>query len=105
MKIHEYQAKEVLRRHKVSVPFGVVIEKKEEGPKAFDEVSKHSPVVVVEHIHEDAKYEEKEKEDGTKEQVEVSPAKEKVKINKRPVSISDITYYFKETGAPKKRNT
>ena len=47
MKIHEYQAKEVLRRHKVSVPFGVVIEKKEEGPKAFDEVSKHSPVVVV----------------------------------------------------------
>jgi succinyl-CoA synthetase beta subunit len=47
MKIHEYQAKEVLRRHKVSVPFGVVIEKKEEGPKAFEEVSKHSPVVVV----------------------------------------------------------
>ena len=47
MKIHEYQAKEVLRRHKVSVPFGVVIDKKEDGPKAFEEVSKLSPVVVV----------------------------------------------------------
>ena len=47
MKIHEYQAKEVLRRHKVSVPFGVVIDKKEDGPKTFEEVSKLSPVVVV----------------------------------------------------------
>ena len=46
--------------------------------------------VVVEHIHEDAKTEEKENENGEKEVVEVSPAKEKVKINKRPVSLSDI---------------
>ena len=34
--------------------------------------------------------EEKENENGEKEMVEVSPAKEKVKIVKRPVSISDI---------------
>ena len=34
--------------------------------------------------------EEKYNEDGTKEMVEVSPAKEKVKIEKRPVSLSDI---------------
>ena len=46
--------------------------------------------VVVEHIHEEAKMEEKENENGEKEMVEVSPAKEKVKIVKRPVSISDI---------------
>ena len=45
--------------------------------------------VVVEHIHEDAKTEEKENEDGTKETIEVSPAKDLVKINKRPVSLSD----------------
>ena len=45
--------------------------------------------VVVEHIHEDAKTEEKENENGEKEVVEVSPAKDKVKINKRPVSLSD----------------
>ena len=46
--------------------------------------------VVVEHIHEDAKTEEIEKEDGTKETKEVSPARDRVKINKRPVSLSDI---------------
>ena len=45
--------------------------------------------VVVEHIHEEAKTEEKENENGEKEIVEVSPAKDKVKINKRPVSLSD----------------
>ena len=38
---------------------------------------------------EDAKTEEKENEDGTKETIEVSPAKDLVKINKRPVSLSD----------------
>ncbi len=47
MKIHEYQAKEVLRRHNVAVPFGVVIDKKEDGPKAYEEMIKYSPVVVV----------------------------------------------------------
>ena len=41
---------------------------------------------MLRHIHEDAKTEEKENENGEKEVVEVSPAKEKVKINKRPVS-------------------
>ena len=35
--------------------------------------------------------EEKENEDGTKEMVEVSPAKDKVKINKRPVALNDTT--------------
>ena len=34
--------------------------------------------------------EQAENENGEKEVVEISPAKEKVKINKRPVSISDI---------------
>lgn len=45
--------------------------------------------VIVERIHEEAKTEEKENENGEKEIVEVSPAKDKVKINKRPVSLSD----------------
>ena len=36
-----------------------------------------------------SKTEEKENENGEKEVVEVSPAKDKVKINKRPVSLSD----------------
>ena len=44
---------------------------------------------VVENIVEEAKYEEKENEDGTKEQVEVSPRMEKAKIVKRPVALND----------------
>jgi len=47
MKIHEYQAKEILGKHKVRVPFGVVINSVEEASKAYDEVAKHSSVVVV----------------------------------------------------------
>ena len=47
--------------------------------------------VIVERIHEEAKMEEKENENGEKEMVEVSPAVDKVKINKRPVSLSDTT--------------
>ena len=39
---------------------------------------------------EEAKTEEKEKEDGTKETVEVSPRTEKYKILKRPVALNDI---------------
>ena len=45
---------------------------------------------MIEHIHEDAKTEEKENENGEKEIVEVSPAKEMVKIQKRPVALNDI---------------
>ncbi len=45
--------------------------------------------MASERIHEEAKTEEKENENGEKEVVEVSPAKDKVKINKRPVSLSD----------------
>ena len=43
----------------------------------------------MEEIHEEAKTEEKENENGEKEVVEVSPAKEKLKIVKRPVPLND----------------
>ena len=57
--------------------------------ETIDESELRDDDVVVEHIHEEAKTEEKENENGEKEVVEVSPAKDKVKINKRPVSLSD----------------
>ncbi|UOG29636.1 ADP-forming succinate--CoA ligase subunit beta [Leptospira noguchii] len=47
MKIHEYQAKEILRRHKANVPFGIVIDKKENASKAHDEVTSKTGVSVV----------------------------------------------------------
>ena len=86
---NEYRVREVLEKYCSFMPVEIFLSKAN-APQEYetiDESELKDDDVVVEHIHEDAKYEEKEKEDGTKEQVEVSPAKEKVKINKRPVSI------------------
>ncbi|MBP3664004.1 MAG: molecular chaperone HtpG, partial [Tyzzerella sp.] len=64
-------------------------ENAEQEYETIDEADLKEDDVVVERIHEEAKMEEKENEDGTKEMVEVSPAKDKVKINKRPVALND----------------
>ena len=45
MKIHEYQAKEILRKYNVPVPNGVLISKKSEAPAATKKLG--TPVVVV----------------------------------------------------------
>ena len=45
MKIHEYQAKEILRKYNVAVPNGVLISKKSEAAKAAKKVG--TDVVVV----------------------------------------------------------
>ncbi|GBF48776.1 succinyl-CoA synthetase subunit beta [Leptospira ryugenii] len=47
MKVHEYQAKEILRRHNANVPFGKIVESANEWEKAYNEVVQKSPVVVV----------------------------------------------------------
>ncbi len=50
MKIHEYQAKEILRKYNVAVPNGVLISKKSEAAKAARKVGT-SVVVVKAQIH------------------------------------------------------
>ena len=74
------------------MPVEIFLSKEHAEPEyeTIDEADLKEDDVVIEHIHEDAKMEEKENEDGEKEMVEVEPAKEKVKIQKRPVSLSDI---------------
>jgi molecular chaperone HtpG len=57
--------------------------------ETIDVADKRDTDVVIEEIHEAEKTEEKEKEDGTKETVVVSPAKEKLKIVKRPVPLNE----------------
>jgi len=47
MKVHEYQAKEILRRHQAAVPFGKTIDSLSEWEKAYNEVSQKSSLVVV----------------------------------------------------------
>ena len=54
--------------------------------ETIDESELRDDDVVVEHIHEEAKTEEKENDKGEKEVVEISPAKDKV-INVRFLSV------------------
>ena len=89
---NEYRVREVLEKYCSFMPVEIFLSK-EGAPQEYetiDEEDLKEDDVIVERIHEDAKTEEKEKEDGTKEVVEISPARDRVKINKRPVSISDI---------------
>jgi molecular chaperone HtpG len=88
---NEYRAREVLSKYCSFMPVEIFLENAtaEEQYETIPEDELTEDDTVIEHIHEDAKMEEKEKEDGTKEMVEVSPAQDKVKIVKRPVSLSD----------------
>ena len=88
---NEYRAREVIEKYCSFMPVEIYLSKAN-APQEYetiDEADLREDDVVVEHIHEDAKTEEKENENGEKEVVEVSPAKDQVKINKRPVSLSD----------------
>lgn len=89
---NEYRMREVVEKYCSFMPVEIFLSKEnaEKEYETIDETDLKDTDIVVEHIHEEAKMEEKENEDGTKEMVEVSPAKEKVKIEKRPVSLSDI---------------
>ncbi len=90
---NEYRAREVLEKYCSFMPVEIFLSKAN-APQEYetiDESELRDDDVVVEHIHEDAKTEEKENENGEKETVEISPARDRVKINKRPVSLSDTT--------------
>ena len=88
---NEYRAREIIEKYCSFMPTEIFlsVEGAEQEFETIPEDQVKDDDVVVEHIHEDAKTEEKENEDGTKETIEVSPAKDLVKINKRPVSLSD----------------
>ena len=90
---NEYRAREVLEKYCSFMPVPIYLEKAnaEQEYETIDEADLKEDDVVVERIHEEAKMEEKENENGEKEMVEVSPAKDKVKINKRPVPLNDTT--------------
>ncbi len=88
---NEYRMREIIEKYCSFMPVSIYLEKEnaEQEYETIDEDELRDDDVIVERIHEDAKTEEREKEDGTKETVEISPARDRVKINKRPVSLSD----------------
>ena len=88
---NEYRMREIIEKYCSFMPVNIYLSK-ENAPQEYetiDEAELRDDDVIVERIHEEAKTEEKENNKGEKEVVEVSPAKDKVKINKRPVSLSD----------------
>ncbi len=90
---NEYRVREVLTKYCSFMPVEIFLSKEgaEQEYETIDKEDLRDDDVVVENIVEEAKTEEKENENGEKEVIEVSPRKEKVKINKRPVSISTTT--------------
>ncbi len=88
---NEYRAREILEKYCSFMPVNIYLSKAnaEQEYETIDEDELKDDDVIVERIHEEAKTEEKENENGEKEVVEVSPARDRVKINKRPVSLSD----------------
>ncbi len=90
---NEYRAREVINKYCSFMPVEIFLEKAnaEQEYETIDEADLKDDDVVVERIHEEAKTEEVENEDGTKETKEISPARDRVKINKRPVSLSDTS--------------
>ena len=81
---NEYRIREVLEKYCSFMPVEIFVSKANAEPE-YETIPEDEVLdtdTVVEHIHEDAKMEEKE-------MVEVSPASYKAKIVKRPVSISD----------------
>lgn len=86
---NEYRAREVIEKYCSFMPTPIFLSKAnaETEYETIDAADKLDTDTVVEEIHEEAKTEEKE--NGEKEVVEVSPAKEKLKIVKRPVPLND----------------
>ncbi len=88
---NEYRMNEVLEKYCGFMPVPIYLEKANAEPEyeTIDESDLRDDDVVVEHVHVDAKMEEQEDENGEKKMVEVEPAKEQVKIVKRPEPIND----------------
>ena len=88
---NEYRAREVIEKYCSFMPTEIYLSKAnaETQYETIDAADRLDTDVVVEEIHEEAKTEEKENENGEKEIVEVSPAKDKLKIEKRPVPLND----------------
>ena len=96
---NEYKVREVIEKYCSFMPTEIYLNKANapEEYETIDASDLRETDQVIEEIHEDARYEEKEKEDGSKETVEVSPAKDQRKIVKRPVPLNDINPLWAKT--------
>ena len=96
---NEYRAREVIEKYCSFMPTEIYLTKANADVEyeTIDKSDKLESDEVVEEFLEEAKTEEKENEDGSKEFIEVSPAKEKLKIVKRPVPLNDTNPLWAKT--------
>ena len=89
---NEYRAREVLEKYCAFMPVSIFLSNETAEPQyeTIDKDELTEKDAIIETVVEPAKTEEKENEDGTKETVEVAPAKERYKIAKRPVALNDV---------------
>ena len=87
----EARLREVLEKYCGFMPVPIYLIDVDAAPETelIDPADRREDDVVLETIVEEAKTEEKTGEDGNKEIVEVSPAREQLKIQKRPQPIND----------------
>ncbi len=90
---NEYRAKEVILKYCSFMPTEIYLTNPNADPQ-YDTIDPSEVLdtdKVIETIVEPAKTEEKEKEDGTKETVVITPEMTKTKIVRRPVALNDTT--------------
>ena len=87
----EARLREVLEKYCGFMPVPIYLTDVDAAPETelIDPADRREDDMVLETIVEEAKTEEKTGEDGNKEIVEVSPAREQLKIQKRPQPIND----------------
>ena len=90
---NEYRAREVIEKYCGFMPVPIFLNNAtaEQQYETIEKDELTDKDTVIETIVEEAKTEEKENENGEKEVVEVSPATEKYKILKRPVTLNDVS--------------
>lgn len=88
---NEYRVREVIEKYCSFMPVEIYLENPDAEPQ-YDTVSPEEVTekdTVIENIVVPAQTQEIEQEDGTTETIETSPEENKVKIVRRPVSLSD----------------
>ena len=94
---NKYRMEEVIEKYCSFMPVEIFLSTAKQEYETIDEKDLKDTDVVVEHIHEDAKYEDeyddkgyaKLDDNGNIKKRLVSPERNEVRINKRPVSLSD----------------
>lgn len=92
------RVREVLEKYCAFMPVAIYLTDADATPETelIDPDEKREDDVVLETVREEAEVEEKTKEDGSKELVELSPARERLKIQKRPQPINDTEPLWKK---------